>query len=340
MGRVAVNVVIVDWLGRGGIAQSTRTWLDVCAARGHATTVVTRGRRELQGDHVRAPAEGPHALVTHRRLAVLAARTVDDLRPDLVIVQNYVVPALERPLDRALARTGATTIVAMHDHQHHSRMAGNRAGLRRRLRAADVVVTHSNFVAEHAGASCGRRDITVLPLPAPDVGPPGVSHLPHGEGHTAIGFGVVKRRYKGASAIGALAAHGVPGWRFAIAGVGAPAASDAVISVPGYLEGGDLAATVGRADAALMPYRFATQSGAIPLAQSVGTVPIATAVGGLVEQIDSGHDGILLPRGADFAAWRDALATVAADGSSLAENGRRRVELLDADFRARAGALL
>jgi glycosyltransferase involved in cell wall biosynthesis len=335
-----MSVVIVDWLGRGGIAQCTRTWVEVCEAHGHATTVVTRGDREIRGDAVRAPAEGPHPLVTHRRLAALAARTVDELGPDLVIVQNYVVPALERPLDRALARHPSRTVVVMHDHQHHSRLAGSHAGLPQRLRAADVVLTHSEFVAAHVRAATGRPDVGVLPLPAPHVGEAGVDRLPPSAGRTAIGFGVMKRRYKGASVFRSLAADGIPGWRFAIAGVGAPATATNVVSFPGYLAAGDLAATVGGADSALMPYRLATQSGAIPFAQLVGTVPIATAVGGLVEQIDSGRDGILIAPDAEAGAWRDALATVAADGPALAANGRRRVARLDAEFRDRAGALL
>ena len=102
-----MSVVIVDWLGRGGIAQTTRRWIDVCEELGHETTVVTRGDRELRGEGVRAPAEGPHTLVTHHRLAKLAADTIEEFRPDTVIVQNYVVPVLERPLDRALRGTGS-----------------------------------------------------------------------------------------------------------------------------------------------------------------------------------------------------------------------------------------
>jgi glycosyltransferase involved in cell wall biosynthesis len=335
-----VSVVIVDWLGRAGIAQTTRLWQTMCEANGHPTTVVTRGGRELQGPSVRAPDEGPHPLVTHRRLAQLAAHTIEDLRPDVVIIQNYIVPALEHPLDRALAGGGPTTIVVMHDHHHHSRLAGNQAGLRRRLRKADVVVAHSEYVATRVRAAAGRKDVPVVPLPAPEPAAPGRSRIPRGAERTAISFGVLKRRYKGAQTIHALAAEGVPGWRFAAAGVGAPTDSPDVISFPGYLEAGDLAATVGAADSALMPYRFATQSGAIPFAQAMGAVPVATAIGGLVEQIESGHDGILVPPHAGVGAWRAALELVAAEGPTLAANGRKRVARLGAEFRDRAAALL
>ena len=205
-----------------------------------------------------------------------------------------------------------------------------------------MVVAHSEFVAGHVRTSTGRdrRCVLTLPLPAPKLAAAGVNRLPPGEDRTAIGFGVMKRRYKGANRVESLAATGVPGWRFAIAGVGSPAGSPSLISLPGYLDAGDLAATVGGADSALMPYRRATQSGAIPFAQSVGAVPIATAVGGVVEQIRAGCDGILIPPGAGFSAWRDALEMVAADGPTLAANGRDRAERLDREFRALAAELL
>ena len=45
------SVLLVDWLGRGGIAQTTEAWALELGGRGHAVEVVTRGEREL-GDGV------------------------------------------------------------------------------------------------------------------------------------------------------------------------------------------------------------------------------------------------------------------------------------------------
>src|SRR4051812_54429 len=180
------NAVIVDWLGRGGIAQATPAWIDALARRGHDVTVVTRADRELIGPSVRSPAEGPHALVTHRQLARLAARTVEELEPDVVVIQNYVVPPLERALDAAVRRTGTDAIVVIHDHRLHTRAAGTHAGLGRRIRDAHRVVTHSRFVADAVTAATGRRDIAVLPLGVPAVGTGGTSILPETADRTAI----------------------------------------------------------------------------------------------------------------------------------------------------------
>jgi glycosyltransferase involved in cell wall biosynthesis len=333
------RAVLVDWLGRGGIAQTSRAWIAALERRGHQVTVVTRGERELTGPDVLAPEEGPHALVTHRRLARLAAATVEDLRPDVVVVQNYVVPPLERPLDAALRRTGSETVVVVHDHRLHTRVAGTNAGLRGRVRAADRVVTHSRYVAEAVRRASGRTDVAVVPLPVTRLGTGGHSRLAAGADRIAINFGVMTRDYKGGDVVCALAEAGVPGWRFAVAGVGAPA-SPRVATVDGFVPGPDLAATLGTTAAAVLPYRTASQSAAVVLAQSLGVVPVATAVGGLPEQIEHGVDGLLLPPGATLTDWRDALTHLGEHHAVMADAARRRAERADARFRELAGALV
>lgn len=335
-----MTAVLVDWLGRGGIAQTTLAWERALRDAGHAVVVVTRRDRELTGPHVLAPPEGPHALVSHRRVARLAAATIREQRPELVVVQNYVVPPLERALDRALQAVSARRVLVLHDHRLHTAVAGTHLGLRRRVRDADVVVAHSRFVADAVGAAFGRHDVTVLPVPGTPPRPGGRSLLPPSEELTAINFGIVGRRYKGSDVVCALAASGVPGWRFAIAGTGAPVDARGATTLPGYLPGADLDATIGASTAAVLPYRTASQSGAVPLAQALGVVPIATAVGGLPEQIRSGEDGMLVASDASLADWRRALDTVADDRTRLAAGGRARVAEAALEFRERVDALV
>ncbi len=335
-----MSAVVVDWLGRGGIAQTTPAWVRALTKTGHDVTVVTRGGRDLIGDHVRAPDEGAHALVTHRRLAQLAAATVDELQPDLVVVQNYVVPPLEGALDRALRRSRARSIVVVHDHRLHSRAAGMHAGLRRRLRSADAVVAHSRFVGDAVEQLSGRTDVVCLPLPTVAAGPHGTDQLPATDAATAIGFGVLHRSYKGLDVVTRLAADGLPGWRFAVAGTGAPVGLPGLAAAPGYLSSPDLAATVGGSSAALLPYRFATQSAAVLFAQQLGVVPVATAVGGIVEQIEDGVDGMLLPTEATLLDWRSALDRVRDDYGALSARCRTRAAAADAEFERTADALL
>ena len=207
-------------------------------------------------------------------------------------------------------------------------------------RAAGLVVAHSRFVAGSLRQWSGRSDISVVPLPTPAIGPGGVPAFPASEDATAISFGVMKRGYKGADVVCDLAAAGVPGWRFAIAGVGAPEDRAGVLAAPSYLSSPDLAATVGTAVAAVLPYRIATQSAAVVLAQHLGVVPIASAVGGIPEQITSGADGLLVPVGASLRDWGVALERVRADEGSMAAQARARVAAASVVFEEQVGALV
>lgn len=331
-----MSAVVVDWLGRGGIAQTTPAWVSALRRAGHETVVVTRGGRELVGEHVRAPAEAAHPIRTHRRVAALAAATIHDLRPDVVVVQNYVLPPLETALDRALRSTGARSIVVIHDHRLHSPLAGTRSGLRRRLLHSDIVVTHSRFVADAVAAFSGRNDIDAVPLPLPPdltTEHAGRSVFPETPDATALLFGIVKRSYKGMDVLRDLAAEGVDGWRFAAAGVGAPTTTPGIVGVSGFLPAADLVATVASARAAVLPYRIASQSAAVVLAQALGTVPVAAAVGGIPEQITSGVDGILVPAGASVGEWRQALQSIPEALDDLGAAAVARVHAGDRAFR-------
>jgi glycosyltransferase involved in cell wall biosynthesis len=324
-----MNVTLVDWLGRGGIAQTTETWAVELARRGHGVTVATRGGRELapdRADIVTASTRGG-AIAAHARLARAAAAAVRERRPDCVVVQNYVVPPLETPVYDAARAVGARLVVVVHDDRLHTRRAGTRVGLRRHLRHADVVVAHTQAVARRVTRDTGRT-VLVLPHPVP-VGMVAARrgetvHPP--EGRWAAHFGVLRRGYKGTALVETLAGT-VPGWAFVVLGVGAPAARPNLVSVPGFVTAARLVDTVAASDATVLPYSHATQSGAVVLAQALGSVPAVTAVGGIPEQVTDGHDGLLLPPDADAEHWRAALHQLddADHRHALARAGTQRV---------------
>jgi glycosyltransferase involved in cell wall biosynthesis len=314
------ETLIVDWLGRGGIAQTAAEW----QAAIPESIVVTRSGRELDGagiDGVAVPGGGVRA---HLALTRAVAARILDRKPAVVVIHNFLVPAIDRRVHRAARRVGARVVFVVHDHRLHSRLAGTGAGLRPLLRTADVLVAHSEHVRSALAASTGRS-VRALPLPLfrSIVAAAGraESVVGHGEGALlAVHFGVVKRGYKGAAVIQSLGRSGVDGWTFAVAGVGATA-SPGVRGVDRFLDPAELAATVRGADALLLPYTFATQSGAVSLAQAFGRVAVASAVGGIPEQIDDGTTGVLVDAGAPPAAWAEVLAG-----------------LRDGDRRARIGA--
>lgn len=321
------GVVLVDWLGRGGIAQASACWAAELRRTGRDVSVVTRGGRELADllPGVTGAGEGRRQLAAHRAVAEAAAAVIRTGRPDTVVIQNYVLPALEHPVYRAARAVGARLVVVIHDHRLHTVLAGNRIGLRRNLDRADVVAAHSQFVADGINRLTTRA-VHILPLPlhlvmfAPDPSDP----CPRAEGDLGgIHFGILKRRYKGTALVAELAREGVPDWRFTLVGAGAPASLPGATTVPRFAEASELMALVGEADAALLPYSMATQSGAVALAQALGTVPVASAVGGIPEQIVDGETGRLVPAGASTGAWRDVLGELAADRAGLYAMGRR-----------------
>jgi glycosyltransferase involved in cell wall biosynthesis len=320
------DILLVDWLGRGGIAQSTACWAIELAHAGRQIKVVTRGGRELSElvPGAIGAGEGRGQLAAHRAVAEVAARSIRADRPHTVVVQNYVLPLLEQPVYRAAHEVGARLIVVIHDHRLHTLRAGNRIGLRRNLAGADVVAAHSQYVA--AGVKRLRAGaVSVLPL---QIHPPvALADVPVPsralrDDCLAIHFGVLKRRYKGTGLVAALAGDGVEGWRFALVGAGAPVLLPGVMTVPRFVPSDELHEMVADADVAVLPYSKATQSGAVALAQELGTVPVASAVGGIPEQIVDGETGRLLPVGAGRDQWRAVLRELGADRGQLEAMGR------------------
>ncbi|MEY2453976.1 MAG: hypothetical protein QOD92_3550 [Acidimicrobiaceae bacterium] len=313
-----MTAVLVDWLGRGGIAHCTEALAITLEEKGRDAVVVTRPGRELRSTAEWEPQSrvplgrlGRHVDVV--RAAVRAVRAV---QPSVVVLANFVVPALEHRVVAAAHACGARVIVVVHDGKLHSRLAGTHLGLGRLLRSADQIVVHSRFVqGQLADRVGGRTPIEVVPLPVQ------VGLLRHEQvvpdlditGRVAVHFGVLRRAYKGSNVVIDLAARGVDGWQFVVAGVGAQRAPG-VTTLEGFLDPGVLTGLVERSDAALLPYTYATQSGAIVLAQALGAVPIASAVGGLVEQVDDGRTGVLVEAGAGSDAWAAAMRRLEDEG--------------------------
>jgi glycosyltransferase involved in cell wall biosynthesis len=331
-----VSVLLVDWLGRGGIAQTTEAWALSLNDAGVEVEVVTRPGREL-GDGAIAVVDAASArnrVSAHRAVARAAARRIRETRPDAVVVQNYVLPPLETPVTDAARAVGAKVIEVVHDHRLHTWQAGFRFGLSGRLRNADVVVTHSRFVADGVRAFAPTTEPVVVPHPVPvgmlrhrrEVPEPFAARRASNDDLVCGQFGILTRRYKGVDVVAQLAASINFGWSFVAAGIGAPTDARDVLGVPGFLAPGALCGLVTATDATLAPYRFATQSGVVVLGHVLGSVPVASATGGIPEQIEHDVDGILVAPDAPLSAWRAALARLTDDEhrKSLAVAGEAR----------------
>lgn len=96
----------------------------------------------------------------------------------------------------------------------------------------------------------------------------------------------------------------------------------AIITTFGWQSEADLIGAVDRADLVMFPYNEASQSGLLPLCQSRSRPVLITPVGGLVDQVSHGIDGLIAP-GTDPAALADTMRPLLYDREALAALGER-----------------
>lgn len=333
--QVSSSVVLVDWLGQGGISQTSAAWWEALASVTSERTLVTRRGRELSRvvpDAVTGSSRlGP--LPAHLAVLRAAKRTLAEVRPSLLVVQNFSVPAAERSLFALARRIGTRSVLVAHEPQVARSAGGANRGLAPLLSSADVVVAHTDHVAGKLARLSPGLSVTHVAHPVQVwlLAQQGSARPAlEADGRLlALHFGHLHRGYKGTSQVMALGRRGVEGWRIAAVGKGAPSERDAgVDTVARFLAPEELVATVGSSDASLLPYRSCSQSGAVVLAQALGSVPVATAVGGILEQVRDGFDGLLLPPESGVERWAAALERLSdrAERSRMEANGRRRVE--------------
>ena len=93
-----------------------------------------------------------------------------------------------------------------------------------------------------------------------------------------------------------------------------------------YADFGAVADLMELATVVALPYRSATQSGVLQLAYSFGRPVVATAVGGLVEAVEDGVSGLLVPP-SDPPRLAAALSRVLTDPCLARRLGERGAEL-------------
>ena len=93
-----------------------------------------------------------------------------------------------------------------------------------------------------------------------------------------------------------------------------------LVVVNRWLSAEEIAALVASARFVVLPYTSATQSGVIPLASAFGVPAIASAAGGLAEQVVDGVTGMLFEVGDG-----DALAAVLRTASAITDEERDRM---------------
>jgi glycosyltransferase involved in cell wall biosynthesis len=242
-----------------------------------------------------------HSLAAPGKVNRLVGRMRDSGIDTVVTIMPHVWGSL---LLRAARRAGIRTVLVVHDADPHP---GERRPIldflaRREIRESDLIVTLSGHVADRLLA---RGDIETKRLirlyhPILDYRPQHPRPARSGP-FRLLFFGRILP-YKGLplllEAFRGLRADGVD-CSLTVAGRGRIDAPAALLGQPGLtIRTGWIApARVGElladADAMVLPYREASQSGVVAAAYGSGLPVIATPVGGLAEQVVPGETGIL-----------------------------------------------
>jgi glycosyltransferase involved in cell wall biosynthesis len=224
-------------------------------------------------------------------------------------------------LQYAARRAGIRTILILHDAEPHP---GERRPLfdwlvRREVRSADRVVTFSNFVADRAIALNDMTEARAIRLYHPIFA---FACEPKGRAAPASPFRLLFfgriLPYKGVGmlleAFALLRAAGLD-CELRIAGRGEIDAPEGAMAQPGltvergWVDPAAIADILNWADAMVLPYLEASQSGVIAAAYGANLPVIATPVGGLTEQVADGRTG-LLAKGATAQDIADAIRTL------------------------------
>lgn len=248
------------------------------------------------------------------------------IKPDVLLVAYWT--GLLAPLCTVLRTiTGIRTLVLLHNFTSHERLPAENL-LQRLLRfSADGFVTLSASVQRELDATGNRLPSISLfhPLYEPS------SPEPHREvARQALGlsdrekvllfFGYV-RRYKGLDLLlDAMAAvlRSDPAIRLVVAGefigseryyrdmAGRLGIAGSVDFRPGYVPADEVGQLFAAADAVVLPYRSATQSGVVPLAFGYRVPVIACDAGDLSSQVEHGVSGWIVDR-PDAAALAEGI---------------------------------
>ena len=248
------------------------------------------------------------------------ARRVAALRPDLALC------AMPAPLDllmaAALRRAGIPYAVVVHDADLHP---GDRHRLqmvlqRRLVAGAAAVVALSRHVGDRLVAQglVPPARLVLAEHPPLAYAPAAPPPRAHGGRLRLLFFGRLLP-YKGldllADAMATLGAH--PDFELRVVGNGPDSPELARLrALPGiavenrWVPEEEIGALLAWADALVLPYREASQSGVAAVALAAGRYVIATTVGGIAEQLHNAPLARLVPP--DAASLADAILALAA----------------------------
>lgn len=318
---------------RGGIAHYTACLARALAGRGCAVDVVNYRKLYLRWlfpgttmmDHSASPI-GVRAEAILRPLApwtwLAAASHIRRFDPDVVVAQWWHVffaPCILSVIMLCRWRTRARVAVLCHnvsDHERHGTL--NAIGNRLLAASGASLIMHSARDADSLARRAGAGRVFVTQHPMYDVfrgmdaadGARFRRESGIGDAPLVLFFGVV-RKYKGLEdVLAAMALDTTPrDARLLVAGefyepverfqamARDLGIADRVTFVNRYIPNEEVGRYFVAADVVVAPYRSASQSGVVRIAQAFAKPAIVTDVGGLPEMVEPGRTGLVVPPG-------------------------------------------
>lgn len=305
-----MSILLWYWGRRGGGAQFALSLAHALAPRGAALSLSRQNELLDAFRAIPAPRQEvttfnglPGFALGLARLPLLARAlqrfAASQATPVVLSAMSHPWTPLVAP---SLRRAGLAFVPVVHDAAPHPGDPDALFGwrLRRELGAARAAVVLSDAVAQQVEEMAPALPLVRLPL--------GV-HLPPGRTapertHDFLFFGRI-RRYKGLDLLRDAwlqlrAAH--PGVTLRVVGEGdVAAAAPGLAELPGvtveprWVPDAEIATLVTSAHAIVLPYWEASQSGIVPHALALGVPVVATAVGGLAQQLEHEVTGLLVP---------------------------------------------
>lgn len=273
-----------------------------------------KGRPATESGDANSP-DSPFALDLMNLPSWLSvARRLRAAKPDVLLVAYW--SAVLAPLTTVMRRvSGLPTVVLLHNFTSHESIPGESMLKRLLVSSSDGFITLSRAVDSElqAFAPAARTLRLFHPLyerqaPAPPkTDARRAIDLPDAA-KVLLFFGYV-REYKGLDTLlDAMASvmRRDPSFRLVVAGEFILDSSPfreharrlgiegAVMFREGYVPAGEVSTLFAAADAVVLPYRSATQSGIVPLALGLGVPVIACNAGGLGDQVEPGRTGWLV----------------------------------------------
>ncbi|MDP3418703.1 glycosyltransferase family 4 protein [Falsiroseomonas sp.] len=309
-----MRILLWYWGRRGGGAQYTLGLAQALAGRpGVELSLSVSAQGEFR-DRFRNLSVPTDIVDTYRdlsgfatgllRLPALTRQLIGRARQADVVVSGmtHVWAPLVAP---ALARSGAAFVQVVHDATPHPGDFGLAWNWRlgRELGAARAAVALSDQVAVALAARAPALPLIRMPLPALLPAAPAAPPAAAGPGALRLLFFGRLRAYKGLDLLRdafRLLHQSHPGASLRVVGEGDPeACAPGLAGLPGvrlerrWVAEAEIPTLLAEADAVVLPYREASQSGVAPQALAMGVPVVATPVGGLTEQVRPGAGGVL-----------------------------------------------